>query len=281
MLVNTKQILKKADEGGYAIGGFNITGLESAMAIVEAAETEKSPVILQISEKTIDYMGLDLAFSVAKTLADRTAVPTAIHFDHGRNFKLVQESVEIGFTSIMLDVSQMAEEKRILFVKEFTERAHKRLVSVEVEEDQIGGREDYVEGRGWKYTDPVRARKFVEATACDAFAVSIGNSHGKALPNEEFDLDLITEIDKTVSVPLVLHGASSTPEEKIKGAIKRGIRKINIDTDLRLAFNKQVRDTLTHDKKVYDPRGILGPTVPQIKKVVQEKMRLFGSSHKA
>ena len=280
MLVNTKKMLKDADEGGYAVGGFNITGLESAIAIVEAAEAEKSPVILQISEKTIDYMGLDLVFSITKTLADRTAVPAAIHFDHGRNFKLVEESIDIGFSSIMLDVSQMPEKERIPFVKKFSEKAHRRHVSVEVEEDQIGGREDYVEGRGWKFTDPNRARQFVEATNCDAFAISIGNSHGKALPNEDFDLDLISEIDKVVKPPLVLHGASSTPEAKIKEAIKRGVRKINIDTDLRLAFNTQLRDTVAHDKDAYDPRKILSPTIPAIKKVVQEKIRLFGSNNR-
>lgn len=281
MLVNTTGMYKKAEAGGYAIGGFNMTSLESAIAIIEAAEAEKSPVILQISEKTIDYMGLDLAFASAKTLADRTAIPIAIHFDHGRNFKLVQESIDIGFSSVMLDVSKMPEEKRIDFVRDFVARAHKRHVSVEIEEDQIGGREDYVEGKGWKFTDPKRARAFVQATSCNAFAVSIGNSHGKALPNEDFDLDLLSEIDKAVEVPLVLHGASSTPEEKIKKAIELGIRKINIDTDLRLAFNEAIRENIENDKHIYDPREILGPTIPAIKRVVQEKIRLFGSSKKA
>lgn len=258
-----------------------MTSLESAIGIIEAAEAEKSPVILQISEKTIDYMGLDMAFSVAKTLADRSAVPVAIHFDHGRNFKLVQESIDIGFSSVMLDVSKMPLEKRISFVRDFVGKAHRRHVSVEVEEDQIGGREDYVEGKGWRFTEPKRARTFVQATNCDAFAVSIGNSHGKALPNEEFDLELLAEIDKAVDVPLVLHGASSTPEEKIRQAIKNGVRKINIDTDLRLAFNEAVRDNLEHDQHVYDPREILSPTIIAIRKVVQQKIRLFGSNKKA
>jgi fructose-bisphosphate aldolase class II len=281
MLVNTTQMYKRAQADGFAIGGFNITSLETALGIIEGAEAEKSPVILQISEKTIDYMGLDIVFAISKVLADRSAVPVAIHFDHGRNFKLVEEAINIGFSSVMLDVSKMAEKERIPFVREFVAKAHRRHVSVEVEEDQIGGREDYVEGRGWKFTDPKRARAFVEATNCDAFAVSIGNSHGKALPDEDFDLELLEMIDKAVDKPLVLHGASSTPNEKIRRAIELGVRKINIDTDLRLAFNEEIRDTLAHDKKIYDPRDILRPTIPAVKKTVQEKIRLFGSSGKA
>ncbi len=281
MLVNTTEMYRRAEAGKYAIGGFNITSLETALAIIEAAEAEKSPVILQVSEKTIDYMGLDVIFAVTKALADRTAVPAAIHFDHGRNFKLVEEAMNIGFSSVMLDVSKMPEKDRIPFVREFVKKAHRRHVSVEVEEDQIGGREDYVEGRGWKFTDPKRARAFVEATSCDAFAVSIGNSHGKALPDEDFDLELLEQIDKAVDKPLVLHGASSTPNDKIRRAIELGVRKINIDTDLRLAFNDEIRETLATDKKIYDPRDILRPTIPAVKKTVQEKIRLFGSSKKA
>lgn len=281
MLVNTTEMYRKAEAGKYAIGGFNITSLETALAIIEAAEAEKSPVILQISEKTIDYMGLDVVFALTKTLADRTAVPAAIHFDHGRNFKLVEEAMRIGFSSVMLDVSKMPVGDRIAFVREFVQKAHRRHVSVEVEEDQIGGREDYVEGRGWKFTDPKRARAFVEATNCDAFAVSIGNSHGKALPDEDFDLELLEKIDEAVDKPLVLHGASSTPNEKIRKAIELGVRKINIDTDLRIAFNEEIRQTLAHDKKIYDPRDILRSTIPAVRKTVQEKIRLFGSAKQA
>src|SRR3989344_6326074 len=167
MLVNLSHILAKADREKYAIGGFNMTTLESAMAIVEAGEQEQSPIILQISEKPIDYMGLDLAFAIAKTLRERADIPVAIHFDHGRNFELVQKAMEIGFSSIMLDVSQLARDERIPFVKDFTARAHHRSVTVEAEEDQIGGREDYVDGNRGHFTDPNRAAKFVSATGVD------------------------------------------------------------------------------------------------------------------
>lgn len=280
MLVNLKNILAKADREHYAVGGFNMTTLESALGIVEAAESQKSPVIIQITEKTIDYMGLDVAFAVSKTLADKAAVPVVIHFDHGRAWTLVEDAIKIGFSSVMLDVSKMLEAERIPFVKTFVKNAHQRGVTVEVEEDIIGGKEDYITGQHWRFTDPARAATFAKQTGCDAFAVSIGNSHGQPQPHETFDLKLLSEINKAVSCPLVLHGASSTPDHFIRDAISRGVRKINIDTDLRLAFTKELRATLAEDKDLYDPRDELRPTIGEIKDVVTEKIRLFGSNNK-
>jgi fructose-bisphosphate aldolase class II len=249
------------------------------LAIVEAAEEGKSPAILQISEKTIDYMGLDVAFAISKTLADRSPMPIAIHFDHGRNFPLVEQALKLGFSSVMLDVSKMNKDERISFVKDFVIKAHKLGATVEVEEDQIGGREDYVEGDKSHFTDPKRAQQFIEQTLCDCFAVSIGSSHGKPLPNEHLDLELLSEINKVVTVPLVLHGASSTPEDVTREVISRGICKINIDTDLRLAFTKQLRQTLK-DPDLYDPRDDLKPSKEEVREVVLDKIRLFGSNGK-
>lgn len=280
MLVNLSKILRDADEKRYAVGGFNMTSLETALAISQAAVAERSPVILQISEKTVDYMGLDVAFAIANTLANRVDVPMVIHLDHGKNFKLCEEALKIGFSSVMLDVSKMARDERIPFVKDFIAKAHRLGATVEVEEDIIGGREDYIKGEGGHFTDPKRAAVFVQETNCDCFAVSIGEAHGKPLPNEKLDLELLSEIDASVEVPLVLHGASSTPEPMIREAISRGVCKINIDTDLRLAFTKQLRETL-QQKDVYDPRDELRPTIEEVALVVQEKMQLFGSSGQA
>lgn len=280
MLVNLSAILAKADESKYAVGGFNMTTLESAMAIVEAGEQEKSPVILQISEKTINYMGLELAFAIAKTLADEADIPVCIHFDHGRNFELVQKAVDIGFSSVMLDVSKVEIKERVPLVKDFTASAHRRRVTVEAEEDQIGGREDYIDGNRGHFTDPKRAAVFVRETDIDAFAVSIGSIHGKPLPNEELDLELLAEINKVVEVPLVLHGASSTDEKIIREAISLGVCKINIDTDLRLAFTRELRRTLK-DPDIYDPREEMAPSRDKIRKEVIKHIRLFGSNNKA
>ncbi len=281
MLVNLKHILHQAKKEKYAVGGFNMTTLESALGIIEAAEAQKSPVILQISEKTIDYMGLEVAVAIARALADKAEVPVVIHFDHGRNFPLVDQAIKMGFSSVMLDVSKMAERERIRFVKAFSAKAHRYGVTVEVEEDVIGGKEDYIDGKHWHFTDPKRAATFAKETNCDAFAVSIGNSHGQPQPHEVFDLKLILAISQVVDVPLVLHGASSTPDHLIRDAISRGICKINIDTDLRLAFTKELRETLKKDKAMYDPRDELKPTISEIKDVVIEKIQLFGSNGKA
>src|SRR3990167_1784633 len=280
MLVNLRSMLQKADREHYAVGGYNMTTLESAMAIIEAGEEEKSPVILQVSEKTIDYMGLDLAFAVAKTLADRAVVPVCIHFDHGRNFPMVEDSLKIGFSSVMLDVSKMPKDERIEFVKEFVSKAHHLGATVEAEEDQIGGREDYVDGNRGHFTDPKRPAQFVRETNVDAFAVSIGSTHGKPLPHEKLDLELLAEINKAVDVPLVLHGASSTDEKVVREAISLGICKINIDTDLRLAFTRELRRTLK-DADIYDPREELAPSRDEIRDEVIKHIRLFSSSDKA
>lgn len=280
MLVNLKKVMADAERGSYAVGGFNITTLETALGIIEAGIAERSPVILQISEKTINYMGLDLAFAIAKTLADRADLPVAIHFDHGRNFPLVEDALRLGFSSVMLDVSQMPKDERILFVKNFVKKAHHLGATVEAEEDSIGGREDYIKGEDFTFTDPKRASQFVAQTDIDLFAVSIGNSHGKPLPHEKLHLDLLSKIKASVSVPLVLHGASSTPPEIMREAIARGIRKVNIDTDLRLAFTRSLRETL-ENKKLYDPRDELRPTIEEVRETVIDSMRHFGSSGKA
>ncbi len=280
MLVNLKSVLAHADAQRYAVGGFNITSLETALAIARAAEAEKSPVIFQISEKTVDYMGMDVAVAIARTLSERISVPAVVHLDHGKNFELCEQALVSGFTSIMLDVSKLPIGERIPFVKDFVTRAHRKGVTVEVEEDVIGGREDYVQGESGHYTNPKRAALFVKETACDCFAVSIGEAHGKPLPNEKLDLELLGEINKSVNVPLVLHGASSTPEPIIRQAISLGVCKINIDTDLRLAFTKQLRETLKQGD-VYDPRDELNPSIDEVEQVVRQKMQLFGSSGQA
>lgn len=280
MLVNLKKILSHAQKERYAVGAFNMTALETALGVIEAAEQEKSPVILAISEKTIAYMGLDLASAAAITLAKRASVPVVVHFDHGRNFPLVKESIQSGFSSVMLDVSRVAESERIAFVTDFVNFAHKKQVTVEAEEDIIGGREDYESGHGWQFTDPTKAAKFVAATGIDCYAVSIGNTHGKPLPHETFDVELLARIRQHVRVPLVLHGASSTPPHRIREAIAAGICKINIDTDLRVAFSDTVRQTLLGEE-LYDPREVLRPSIEAVKQVAIEKIRLFGSNKKA
>jgi len=279
MLVNFLSILKKAQKERYAVGAFNMTAIETGMAIVAEAERLNSPVILQLSEKSLDYFGFDLALGICRHLAESVRVPVCVHLDHGKNLSLIERAIDFGFPSIMADLSAFPVAERIKLGREIVSRAHHKSVSVELEEDSIGGKEDYVSGE-LKYTEPRRAAVFVKNTDCDAFAVAIGSVHGRPMPGERLDLDLLREIRRLVDVPLVLHGASSTPPKIIREAISRGVCKINIDTDLRVAFSKKVREALT-DPEVYDPRDYLKEGQKAVRQIVEEKIKLFGSDNKA
>ncbi|MEM2968814.1 MAG: class II fructose-1,6-bisphosphate aldolase [Candidatus Bathyarchaeia archaeon] len=305
MLVTNKDLMFPARKNGYAIGAFNVQNLESTLAIVEAAAEEKSPVIMQITPSVIKYAGLAYITSIVKTAAQSVAVPVAMHLDHGEDFETAAKCVEAGFTSVMIDGSFLSFEENIALTKRVVNIAHPKGVSVEAELGKLAGVEERsVEEKEAILTDPDAAAEFVEKTGVDALAVAIGTSHGayKFKSEAKLDLERLKAINKKVSIPLVLHGASNVPqwivekankygaalsgakgipEEQIKQAITLGIAKINIDTDLRLAFTATVREVLTNSPKEFDPRKILGPAKDAMKEVAKSKMRLFGSSGKA
>ncbi|MEM3441396.1 MAG: class II fructose-1,6-bisphosphate aldolase [Candidatus Bathyarchaeia archaeon] len=305
VLVTNKDLMVPARKNGYAIGAFNVQNLESTLAIVEAAAEEKSPVIMQITSSVIKYAGLAYITSIVKTAAHSAPVPVAMHLDHGEDFEIAAKCVEAGFTSVMIDGSFLSFEENIALTKRVVDIAHKRGVSVEAELGKLAGVEERsVEEKEAILTDPDAAAEFVEKTGVDALAVAIGTSHGayKFKSEAKLDLERLKAISKKVSIPLVLHGASNVPqwivekankygaalsgakgipEEQIKQAISLGIAKINIDTDLRLAFTATVREVLTNSPKEFDPRKILGPAKDAMKEVAKSKMRLFGSSGKA
>ncbi|MEM2081072.1 MAG: class II fructose-1,6-bisphosphate aldolase [Candidatus Bathyarchaeia archaeon] len=305
VLVTNKDLMFPARKNGYAIGAFNVQNLESTLAIVEAAAEEKSPVIMQITPSVIKYAGLTYITSIVKTAAQSVAVPVAMHLDHGEDFETAAKCVEAGFTSVMIDGSFLSFEENIALTKRVVNIAHPKGVSVEAELGKLAGVEERsVEEKEAILTDPDAAAEFVEKTGVDALAVAIGTSHGayKFKSEAKLDLERLKAINKKVSIPLVLHGASNVPqwivekankygaalsgakgipEEQIKQAITLGIAKINIDTDLRLAFTATVREVLTNSPKEFDPRKILGPAKDAMKEVAKSKMRLFGSSGKA
>ncbi|MEM3051836.1 MAG: class II fructose-1,6-bisphosphate aldolase [Candidatus Bathyarchaeia archaeon] len=305
VLVTNKDLMFPARKNGYAIGAFNVQNLESTLAIVEAAAEEKSPVIMQITPSVIKYAGLAYITSIVKTAAQSVAVPVAMHLDHGEDFETAAKCVEAGFTSVMIDGSFLSFEENIALTKRVVNIAHPKGVSVEAELGKLAGVEERsVEEKEAILTDPDAAAEFVEKTGVDALAVAIGTSHGayKFKSEAKLDLERLKAINKKVSIPLVLHGASNVPqwivekankygaalsgakgipEEQIKQAITLGIAKINIDTDLRLAFTATVREVLTNSPKEFDPRKILGPAKDAMKEVAKSKMRLFGSSGKA
>jgi len=305
MLVTNKDLLLPARQKAYAVGAFNINNLESLSAVAEAAVEEKSPVIVAVTPSAIKYAGLAYLAKIVKTAAELAPVPMSLHLDHGENFETVSKCVEAGFTSVMIDGSFLKFEENVALTKRVVDFAHQKGVTVEAELGRLAGvEESTVEEKEAVLTDPNAAKEFVEKSGVDALAIAIGTSHGaykfKAEPKLDFErLELIRE---KVNVPLVLHGASSVPawiiekavkygaeltgakgipEEHIKKAISSGIAKINIDTDLRLAFTATIREFLANSPKEFDPRKILGPAKEAMKEVVKGKMRLFRSSGKA
>ena len=303
-LVAMKSLLDKANKNNYAVGAFNVNNLEILEAIIRAAESQKSPVIIQTSEGAISYAGLKVLFSMIKTAVDDAKIPAAIHLDHGRNLSLIKKCINIGYTSVMIDSSHFEFEENIKMTKKVVSLASKKNVSVEAELGTIGGAEESVVSRKIIYTDPSAAKEFVNRTGIDALAVAIGTSHGafKFAGKQKLDISRLKEIKKLVKNPLVLHGASCVPQwlvarankfgAKISGAegvpdsqvrlaVKNGINKVNTDTDIRLAFTEAVRETLAKNKKEFDPRKILSPARDTIQKIVEHRIKLFGSCRKA
>ncbi len=305
MFVTNRDLLLPAMREAYAVGAFNISNLESLLAVVEAAIEEKSPVIVAVTPSSIKYAGLAYIEKMVKTAAESAPVPTSLHLDHGKDVETVSKCIEAGFTSVMIDGSHLKFEENAALTKCVVDLAHPKGISVEAELGRLAGiEESTVEEKEAVLTDPDAAKEFIERTGVDALAVAIGTSHGayKFKGEPKLDFERLEAIRKKVKVPLVLHGASGVPswivekamkygaelggakgipDEHIKKAISLGITKINIDTDLRLAFTGTVREILATSPKQFDPRKILGPAKEAIKEVVKGKMRLFGSSSKA
>lgn len=280
MLVTLNKVLRIAQEQKFAVGAFNVYNLESVQAVISAAEKMKAPVIVQTSEKAIAYAGIAELAGLIKTRAKESPVPVVFHLDHGRTHDLLYDCLEHGYTSVMFDGSHLPYKDNIHWTKEVVRRAHRKGISVEAEIGTVGGVEDDVSAEEG-LTDPVTAAEFARETHCDALAIGIGNNHGKPKKGERLHLDVLARIRQTVHTPLVLHGASSTPDDKIKEAIRLGITKINIDTDLRVAFSEAERAVLEKDKEIYDPRAILTPAKEAMEETVMQKIALFGSAHKA
>jgi fructose-bisphosphate aldolase, class II len=286
MLVHIKKIIKQAEKGKYAVGAFNVNNLEAVLAVLNAAEENKSPVIIQVTEGAIKYAGLEEITALIKAAAEEVTVPVALHLDHGHDMKVIKAVIAEGFSSVMIDASKYPYKKNVQLTKKVVALAKKNNVWVQAELGTLAGAEDWVKvGEGDEYfTEPEEAKQFVKETGINTFAPSVGNYHGvaKIVKKKVLKLDLIrlVNIDKIVSVPLVLHGASGFPNKEIKGAIKAGVRVINIDSDLRVSFTKAEQKFLKANKDVYDPRKILTPGIEAMQKTAEEKMKIFGSANR-
>ena len=283
MLVTGREILEHANKNGYAVGAFNVNNMEIVQAIIQAAEETNSPVILQASQGGIKYAGVEYIAALGKVAAEKAKVPVALHLDHGTDFQQIMLCIRNGFTSVMIDGSRYPLQENIDITKKVVEVAHAVGVSVEAELGKIGGTEDdiTVDERDATFTDPAEAKLFVEAKGVDSLAIAVGTAHGVYKGEPNIDFDRIKKIKELVGIPLVLHGSSGVAAESRKKAVECGINKINIDTDLRIAFTQAMKAFLKENPDNIDPRKILTPAREAMKEVIKEKMVLFGSSGRA
>lgn len=309
-LVPMKQILDEAMKGGYGVGAFNVNNMEQIQAIMEAARRTKSPVIVQASRGALKYSNLIyLKYLMVAAAEENPDIPIAMHLDHGNGLEVVKQAIDLGFTSVMIDGSLLEDGKtpstyeyNVEITRKVVEYAHQFGVTVEGELGTLGGIEDGVGSGKIHLTDPDQAEEFIKATGVDALAVAIGTSHGayKFKAEPKLAIDIVKEINKRCpNVPLVMHGSSSVPQElveivnkyggkmpnakgvpieSIQEAIKHGVRKINVDTDSRIAITGAIRKVFYEEPDKFDPRDYLKPAREAMTKVVESRMIAFGSA---
>jgi fructose-bisphosphate aldolase, class II len=309
-LVSTKEMFKKAYEGGYAIGAFNVNNMEIIQAIVEAANELKSPVILQVSSGARKYANPTYLTKLVEAAVLESDIPIALHLDHGDTFELCKQCIDSGFTSVMIDGSHLSYEENVALTRQVVEYAHAHGVTVEGELGQLAGVEDdiNVSDEDAHYTNPDQVEDFVKRTGVDSLAIAIGTSHGafKFKPGQDPKLrfDILEEIQRRLpQFPIVLHGASSVsqeyvkiindnggkladaigiPEDMLRQAAKSAVCKINIDSDLRLAMTAGIREVFNAKPGLFDPRGYLTQGRKYIKELVSHKIKtVLGSEGKA
>ncbi len=283
MLVHIKEIVKQAKKGGYAIGAFNIHSVESILGVAQAAVETKSPAIIQVSESTINYMGLKpithLVSTVAKNIAAK--VPIALQLDHGKSFESVLECINAGFTSVHIDASVLPLDENIAITKQVVKFAHRKGVWVQGEVGSIIGGHGNIAGKikDIPIANLAEVIKFAKETNVDTLAAAVGTAHG-VYKNEDIKFELLRKIIKQTKKTFVLHGGSGLPDKKIKKAIKEGVNIINIGSDIKIAFCQELIKNCKNNKKETDPRNLLKPTIEAVEKVVIDKMKLFGSANK-
>lgn len=282
-LVPVKDLLFDAQRQGYAVGAFNCNNMEIVQAIVQAAVLERSPVIIQASQGAIKYAGLEYISALGHLAANTAPVPVALHLDHGTSFEQIVRCIRHGFSSVMIDGSRLPFEENVALTVEVLKVARPVGVSVEAELGKIGGTEDdvSVSDNDARLTDPKEAKAFVEKTGVDCLAVAIGTAHGVYKGKPQLDFSRLEKITRITGIPIVLHGSSGVSEEDVAKAIQLGVRKVNIDTDVRAAFMEGVNEALAASPEEIDPRKVLGPAREKMEEQIRRKMRSFGSSGRA
>ncbi|MDI3089702.1 ketose-bisphosphate aldolase [Priestia megaterium] len=284
MLVNMRDLLQVAYENKFAVGSFNVANSEFVKVVVSAAEEQKSPAILQIHPNEINLV-TDEFVAYVREATSKSKVPFVIHLDHGATIEDITRSIRNGYTSVMMDASHLPFEENMTLTRKAVELAHIVGVSVEGELGTIGSNEGSSEGGTDEilYTDPDEAAIFVEKTGIDTLAVAVGTSHGlyPKAKDHSIKIDRLMKIHEKVKIPLVLHGGSDNPDEEIREAVKHGIAKINLSTDMKRAFYNQLRATLDENPDAYEPDLLMPEATKAAIELVKKKMDLFGSTDKA
>ncbi|MFI5958955.1 ketose-bisphosphate aldolase [Cryptosporangium sp. NPDC051539] len=284
MLTTGKAILDVANEHSFAVPAFNISDWAMFKGIVEISEQTNAPLIVAIHPDEVRHIGREMITGIVER-AHFSSVPIAIHWDHGATYEQILHAVQFGFTSVMIDGSLAPFDENVAISKKVTDSAHALGLSVEGELGTIGANDSYAEAGAATiiYTDPDDAVTFVEQTGVDSLAIAIGTYHGffPAHLKPELKLDLLKEIKSRVRIPLVLHGGSNNPDDEIYEAARTGINKINISTDIKVAYHNKMREVLGDDPKVREPNAIQPACIEAMNVVAAQKIELFGAAGKA
>ena len=280
---NTKEMLIKARQEGYAVPAFNIHNLETIQVAVEAAEELQSPLILAATPGTMTYAGRAYVQAIAEVAAKESGIPIALHLDHHETVESIVESLELGVKSVMIDGSQGTFEENVALTKKIVEKAHAYGATVEAELGKLVGQEDdiIVKAEDAEYTDPEAAVEFVERTGIDTLAVAIGTGHGIYETEPNLDFDRLEEISERVDIPLILHGASGISKADVQKCISYGCAKVNISTELKIPFSSALRQFLIDNPDETDTRKYMGPAKEAMKAVAMDKIRMCMSDGKA
>ncbi|MEG7381500.1 class II fructose-1,6-bisphosphate aldolase [Bacillus subtilis] len=281
--VSMKELLEDAKREHYAIGQFNINGLQWTKAILRAAEEEQSPVIAAASDRLIDYLGgFKTVAAMVNALMEELSitVPVVLHLDHGSSVERCKQAIDAGFSSVMIDGSHSPIDQNIAMTKEVADYAKLHGVSVEAEVGTVGGMEDGLVG-GVKYADLHECQRLAEETNIDALAAALGSVHGKYQGEPKLGFKEMEEIAKVTNIPLVLHGASGIPADQIARTIQLGHAKININTECMVAWAEKTRVMFEENRDLYEPRAYMTPGIDAVKETVKSKMKEFGSAGKA
>ncbi|MDQ0848915.1 fructose-bisphosphate aldolase class II [Arthrobacter sp. B3I9] len=283
MLVNGKVMLDVANANNFAVPAFNISDYAMMNGVFEISEELEAPVIIAIHPDELSHIGVDMLPAIISR-ANRSTVPVTIHLDHGATYEQVLTAIQAGFTSVMIDGSTLPFEENVAITKKIVETAHAVGLSVEGELGTIGKTDDEAEDGTATiiYTEPADAVRFVQETGVDSLAIAIGTCHGiyPAHMKPELKLDLLREIKDAVNVPLVLHGGSNNPDSEIGESVKLGVNKINISSDIKVAYHQKMREVLA-DAGVREPNTIQPPSIAAMKVVAAQKIALFDAAGKA